>query len=68
MAWTVLYTTHLMEEAQELSDRVGVIDHGTLIALGTQNELTQQVGEEDRLEFTIGDQAAPDELIERITK
>lgn len=63
---TVLYTTHLMEEAQELSDRVGVIDHGTLIALGTQNELTQQVGEEDRLEFTIGDQAAPDELIEHI--
>ena len=33
---TVLYTTHYMEEAQELSDRVGIIDHGELIALGTQ--------------------------------
>ena len=32
---TILYTTHYMEEAQELSDRVGIIDHGKLIALGT---------------------------------
>ncbi|MCC6169640.1 MAG: ABC transporter ATP-binding protein [Caldilineaceae bacterium] len=53
---TVLYTTHLMEEAQELSDRVGIMDHGEIIALGTQAELTQRVGEEDRLEFEIGAQ------------
>jgi ABC-2 type transport system ATP-binding protein len=46
---TVLYTTHYMEEAQELSDRVGIIDHGELIALGTQAELTRQVGEYDTL-------------------
>lgn len=46
---TVLYTTHYMEEAQELSNRVGIIDHGQLIALGTQAELTQQVGETDTL-------------------
>jgi ABC-2 type transport system ATP-binding protein len=46
---TVLYTTHYMEEAQELSDRVGIIDHGKLIALGTQAELTRQVGETDTL-------------------
>ena len=46
---TVLYTTHMMEEAQELSDRVAIMDHGELIAVGTQGELTQQVGEEDRL-------------------
>ncbi len=46
---TVLYTTHYMEEAQELSNRVGIIDHGQLIALGTQAELTQQVGESDTL-------------------
>lgn len=50
---TILYTTHLMEEAQELSDRVGIIDHGRLIALGTQGDLTQQVGEEDLLLFRI---------------
>jgi ABC-2 type transport system ATP-binding protein len=46
---TILYTTHYMEEAQELSDRVGIIDHGELIALGTQAELTRQVGENDTL-------------------
>jgi ABC-2 type transport system ATP-binding protein len=52
---TVLYTTHYMEEAQELSDRVGIIDHGDLIALGTQKELTQQVGETETLILHIGE-------------
>ncbi len=46
---TVLYTTHYMEEAQELSHRIGIIDHGKLIALGTLEELTQQVGEHETL-------------------
>ena len=50
---TILYTTHMMEEAQELSDRVGIIDHGELIALGTQGKLTQQVREDDQIEFAI---------------
>jgi len=63
---TVLYTTHLMEEAQELSDRVGIIDHGEVIALGTQGELIQRVGEEDRLAFTVGDQAVAPELLQQI--
>lgn len=49
MGMTILYTTHYMEEAEELSDRVGIIDHGELIALGTQKELTQQVGQTDTL-------------------
>lgn len=52
---TVLYTTHYMEEAQELSDRVGIIDHGQLIALGTQKELTRLVGEHDTLRLHIGE-------------
>jgi len=52
---TVLYTTHYMEEAQELSDRVGIIDHGELIALGTQKELTRQVGENDTLILRVGE-------------
>jgi ABC-2 type transport system ATP-binding protein len=51
---TILYTTHLMEEAQELSDRVGILDYGELIAQGTQQALTQSVGEADRLEFQLG--------------
>jgi ABC-2 type transport system ATP-binding protein len=50
---TVLYTTHYMEEAEELSDRVGILDHGVMIALGTQAELTRQVGENDTLVLHI---------------
>jgi ABC-2 type transport system ATP-binding protein len=48
---TVLYTTHYMEEAEELSDRVGIIDHGRLIALGNQKELTRLVGEQESLKL-----------------
>ncbi len=54
---TVLYTTHYMEEAQELSDRVGILDHGELIAIGTQAELTRQVGENDTLVLHVGENA-----------
>ncbi len=50
---TVLYTTHDMEEAQELSDRVGIIDHGKIIALGTQAELTHIVGQHDGLRLHL---------------
>jgi ABC-2 type transport system ATP-binding protein len=63
---TVLYTTHLMEEAQELSDRVGIIDHGEIIALGNQGDLIQQVGEEDRLVFKVGNQHIERGLLERM--
>ena len=59
---TVLYTTHYMEEAQELSDRVGIIDHGELIALGTQDELTKQVGETDTLILHVGENDDPEML------
>lgn len=59
---TVLYTTHMMEEAQELSDRVAIMDHGEVIAIGTQGELTQQVGEEDRLIISFGTQTIPDNM------
>lgn len=59
---TVLYTTHYMEEAAELSDRVGIIDHGDLIALGTQKELTQQVGENETLVLHISEDDDPEAL------
>ncbi len=63
---TVLYTSHLMEEVQEISDRVAIIDHGEVIAIGTVGELIQKVGEEDRLIFNVGDQTVPDALLERM--
>lgn len=63
---TILYTTHYMEEAQELSDRVGIIDYGKLIALGTQKELTAQVGEMDTLILHLGENEDPINLAESI--
>ena len=59
---TVLYTTHYMEEAAELSNRVGIIDHGELIALGTQDELTKQVGQTDTLILHISENEDADAL------
>ena len=46
---SVLYTTHYMEEAERLCDRVGVIDNGRLIAEGTRRELIAQIGVHDRI-------------------
>ncbi len=48
----VLYTTHYMEEAQELCDRIGVIDHGRLIAIGTLDDLRRMMGERDLLRLS----------------
>jgi ABC-2 type transport system ATP-binding protein len=60
---TVLYTTHYMEEAEELSNRVGIIDHGNLIAIGTQKELTKQVGETETLMLHVGENEDPSALV-----
>jgi ABC-2 type transport system ATP-binding protein len=45
----VLYTTHYMEEAERLCDRVGIIDHGKIVAEGTRRELVELIGQHDRV-------------------
>jgi ABC-2 type transport system ATP-binding protein len=54
---TVLYTTHYMEEAQELSHRIGIMDKGAMIATGTQDELVHLVGERTRIDLTLDREA-----------
>ena len=46
---TILYTTHYMEEADRLCDRIGVIDYGRLIALGSARELKARLGDPDQV-------------------
>jgi ABC-2 type transport system ATP-binding protein len=55
---TVLYTTHYMEEAQELSDQIAIMDQGQIIAHGTHEELVQIVGELDRIDLTLSADSA----------
>ena len=52
---SVLYTTHYMEEAERLCDRVGIIDGGRLVAQGTQRELVATIGAHDRVVLTVAD-------------
>ncbi|MDX3659574.1 ABC transporter ATP-binding protein [Streptomyces sp. ID05-26A] len=49
----ILYTTHYMEEAERLCDRVGIIDGGRLVAEGTQRELVERLGERDRISLLL---------------
>jgi ABC-2 type transport system ATP-binding protein len=48
----VLYTTHYMEEAERLCDRIGIIDHGKLIAEGTRADLVSMVGQGDQVRLS----------------
>ena len=54
---SVLLTTHYMEEAARLCDRVAIVDHGRIIAIGTPAELVSSLGAEHVIEFGVADTA-----------
>ncbi len=63
----ILYTTHYMEEAERLCDRVGIIDGGEIRAEGTRQQLIASVGRQDEVRLTLsGDVQAAVEAVERI--
>jgi ABC-2 type transport system ATP-binding protein len=60
---TILITTHYMDEAHAVCDRVGIMDQGRLIALGTPRELVASLGAEHVVEFALGNGHAIDEAM-----
>ncbi len=56
---TIILTTHNMDEAERLADRVAIIDHGRLLMVESPEALKQQVGEGDVLEMEINGDAEP---------
>jgi len=54
---TVLYTTHYMEEAAELSHHIAIMDKGKIITYGTHDELIKMVGEQTRIDVTLNIEA-----------
>jgi ABC-2 type transport system ATP-binding protein len=56
---TIMLTTHYMDEAEILCDRVAIVDHGKVIALGTPLELIGSLGAEHVIEFSLAPDASP---------
>jgi len=58
MGRTIVLTTHYMDEAERLCDRIAIVDHGKMIALGTPRELVRSLGAEQMVELTMRDGSA----------
>jgi ABC-2 type transport system ATP-binding protein len=63
---TVILTTHLMDEADRLSDRVAIIDHGKLLLLDTPENLKKEIGEGDVVEITLSDPKMNLDVIDKL--
>lgn len=63
---TVILTTHIMDEADQLSDRIAIIDHGKLIRLDTPENLKKEIGEGDVVDMKISDTSRNQDLINEL--
>lgn len=63
---TVILTTHLMDEADKLSDRVAIIDHGKLLRLDSPNNLKKEIGEGDVVEITLSNPKMNPKVIKKL--
>ena len=63
---TIILTTHYMDEAERLCDRVAIIDHGKVIALGTPRELVAALGADHVVEFAVEGGGLEAEALERL--
>ena len=63
---TVILTTHIMDEADQLSDRIGIIDHGKLIRLDTPQNLKKEIGEGDVVDMKLSDPLKNEDLIQEL--
>ncbi len=61
---TIILTTHYMDEAERLCDRVGIMDHGKIIALGTPPQLIASLGGEHIVEFAVTGHATGDGFVD----
>lgn len=59
---TVFLTTHFMEEAERLCDRVAILDHGQIVALDSPEDLVRNLGAENRVVFTVEETFNPQQL------
>ncbi len=59
---TIVLTTHLMEEAERLSDRVAIMDYGKILVLDTPEVLKASIGQGDLLEVELNDQSVIDDV------
>ena len=65
---TVILTTHIMDEADQLSDRIAIIDHGKLIKLDTPENLKKEIGEGDVVDMKLSDITRNNDLINELAK